>query len=339
MSRLRRHGHRRPQLLVGARRPGARAGSEPRPVAAAHRAQRRGAGRPRRRRALRRRRRAATASAPARSSPPSAWPRWPSPARSPSRWPACASTPSTAASSRPSATPRRSTGRHRRLRRLALLGQPVPGLEIRIVDPATGRRRARARGGRARDPGHVGHARLLQATRRDRASVPTTTGCAPATSRYLLDGELVVCGRIKDVIIVGGRNVFPEDVERAVADVDGVRAGNVIAFGVDGRQGKEALVVVAETQGRRADTDPPPSPSGSATPSACPPEDVVLVAPGTLPKTSSGKLQRSLCRRSRLPRRSARLSSGQLQPACSPDLSGRRRSPGRQVLGVALVGE
>ena len=56
---------------------------------------------------------------------------------------------------------------------------------------------------------------------------------------YLVDGELVVCGRLKDVIIVGGRNVFPEDVERAVASVDGVRAGNVIAFGVAGRRGKD----------------------------------------------------------------------------------------------------
>src|SRR2546425_7288761 len=48
---------------------------------------------------------------------------------------------------------------------------------------------------------------------------------------YLVNDELVVCGRIKDVIIVGGRNVFPEDVERVAAGVDGVRAGNVIAFG------------------------------------------------------------------------------------------------------------
>ncbi len=65
---------------------------------------------------------------------------------------------------------------------------------------------------------------------------------------YLVDGELVVCGRIKDLIILGGRNVYPQDVERAVADVDGVRAGNVIAFGTQGRRGREALVVVAEAR-------------------------------------------------------------------------------------------
>jgi fatty-acyl-CoA synthase len=113
---------------------------------------------------------------------------------------------------------------------------------------------------------------------------------------YLVDGELVVCGRLKDVIIVGGRNVFPEDVERAVAEIDGVRAGNVIAFGVEGRKGREALVVVAET---RSD-DPSPLRQTVAQRVreviGIPPEEVVLVAAGSLPKTSSGKLQRSLCR-------------------------------------------
>jgi fatty-acyl-CoA synthase len=113
---------------------------------------------------------------------------------------------------------------------------------------------------------------------------------------YLLDGELVMCGRIKDVIIVGGRNVFPEDVERAVGDIEGVRAGNVIAFGVESG-GKEGVVVVAETRmtdesgsTRRCVAERVRSAIG------LPPKDIVLVSPGTLPKTSSGKLQRALCR-------------------------------------------
>jgi len=115
-----------------------------------------------------------------------------------------------------------------------------------------------------------------------------------------------VCGRIKDVIIVGGRNVFPEDVERAVGAVEGVRAGNVIAFGVEGRKGKEALVVVAESRAgddaalRREVADRVRDAVG------LPPGEIVLVAPGTLPKTSSGKLQRSLCR--------TRFIGGELQP-------------------------
>ncbi len=99
------------------------------------------------------------------------------------------------------------------------------------------------------------------------------------------------------MIIVGGRNVFPEDIERAAATVDGVRAGNVIAFGSDRRRGREAIIVVAET---RAADDTAPVRDAVAT-TVCdavgvPPVDVVLVRAGTLPKTSSGKLQRSLCR-------------------------------------------
>ena len=113
----------------------------------------------------------------------------------------------------------------------------------------------------------------------------------------MVDGELVVCGRIKDVIIVGGRNVFPEDVERAVADDrrrarrqrHRVRRATV--------EGKEGVVVVAETRSDDTATDPPDrAPSASARRSGLPPKDIVLVEPGTLPKTSSGKLQRSLCR-------------------------------------------
>jgi fatty-acyl-CoA synthase len=181
-------------------------------------------------------------------------------------------------------------------RRLALLGRPVPGLEIRIVDPESG--------GPLRDR-EVGELEI-----RGTSVTPGYYRRADANANlfhdgwlrtgdlaYTLDGQLVVCGRIKDVIIVGGRNVFPEDVERAVGSLDGVRAGNVIAFGVDGERGRESLVVVAESKAEDFALVRKTVAERVRDVVGVPAKAIVLVAPGTLPKTSSGKLQRSLCRR------------------------------------------
>jgi len=179
-------------------------------------------------------------------------------------------------------------------RRLAVLGRPLPGLEIRIVDPESGdRMRDREVGelevrGTSMTPGYFERPDATEAAFHD-------GWLRTGDLAYCLDGELVVCGRIKDVIIVGGRNVFPEDVERAAGEVEGVRAGNVIAFGVERRKGREGIVVVAESRSddvgsvRAAVVERVRGAVGLAS-------EVVIVSPGTLPKTSSGKLQRSLCR-------------------------------------------
>ena len=181
------------------------------------------------------------------------------------------------------------------VRRLAKLGRPLEGFELRIVDPATGALRGEREVGELElrspsvTPGYYRNAEATAATFDD-------GWLRTGDLAYLVDGELVVCGRQKDVIIVGGRNVFPEDVERAAAMVEGVRAGNVIAFGSDRKRGRESIVVVAETR-----TDDPHEVHDSVVTKVrnavgVPPVEVVLVRPGTLPKTSSGKLQRSLCR-------------------------------------------
>lgn len=180
-------------------------------------------------------------------------------------------------------------------RSFVILGKPVPGLEVRVSDPSTGRKlREREVGeleirGTSVTPGYYEDAEATDASFRG-------DWLRTGDLAYLLHGELVLCGRIKDVIIVGGRNIFPEDVERAVAEVDGVRAGNVIAFGVDSDKGKEYMVVVAETKLDDHDALRRKVHASASKAAGAPPHDIVLVGPGTLPKTSSGKLQRSLCR-------------------------------------------
>jgi len=59
-----------------------------------------------------------------------------------------------------------------------------------------------------------------------------------------------VIGRIKDIVIVGGQNIFPEDVEAVVASVEGVYPGRAVAFGVEDEEyGTQALAIVAEMRG------------------------------------------------------------------------------------------
>ena len=184
-------------------------------------------------------------------------------------------------------------------RRLPMLGTAVPGMELKIVDPDSHDELPER---------HVGEL-LLRGTsvtpgyyKREDATQALfhEDWLCTGDLAYVLDGQLILCGRIKDVIIVGGRNVFPEDIERAVGGLDGVRAGNVIAFGMEGYKGKESVVVVAEV--RADDLDEVRAAIHHRTLEVCglPPRDVMLVKPGTLPKTSSGKLQRAKCKESYL---------------------------------------
>ena len=117
---------------------------------------------------------------------------------------------------------------------------------------------------------------------------------------YLADGELFVTGRIKDLIIKGGRNIFPQEVEQATANVKGIRRGCVAAFGVAGAElTGERLVVVAET--RLSETKDQQQLTSKV--ADCIrnrlgifPDEILLVSPHTVPKTSSGKIRRDSCR-------------------------------------------
>jgi acyl-CoA synthetase (AMP-forming)/AMP-acid ligase II len=114
---------------------------------------------------------------------------------------------------------------------------------------------------------------------------------------YLVDGELVVVGRAKDIVVVGGRNVVPDDVERAVGALAGIRPGRVAAVPVAGRAG-EALGVVAERtdDAAGAAVDAAAVRAAVQRALALAPEVVTFVARGAMPKTTSGKLRRQACR-------------------------------------------
>ncbi|HEU0200074.1 MAG TPA: AMP-binding protein [Burkholderiaceae bacterium] len=117
---------------------------------------------------------------------------------------------------------------------------------------------------------------------------------------YVADGDVYVTGRVKDVVIRAGRNIYPQEIEEAVGAVAGVRKGCVAVFGsADRNTGTERLIVLAETQARATDArDRLRETVARAVIDVLgePPDEVVLAAPHTVLKTSSGKLRRSACR-------------------------------------------
>jgi len=113
---------------------------------------------------------------------------------------------------------------------------------------------------------------------------------------YRANGEFYVTGRVKDIIIKGGRNLYPHEVEELAARADGLRKGCIVAFGIkDEGSGTEKLVVVAEV--REGDSRKHPAIAANVTEQVSrglglPPDRVELLPLGSIPKTSSGKLRR-----------------------------------------------
>ncbi|WP_095143824.1 non-ribosomal peptide synthetase [Pseudomonas sp. Irchel s3b6] len=118
---------------------------------------------------------------------------------------------------------------------------------------------------------------------------------------FLRDGELFITGRLKDMLIVRGHNLYPQDIEQAIErEVEVVRKGRVAAFAVN-HQGQDGIGIAAEIS-RGVQKILAPETLIKAIRQAVAeafqevPSVVVLLNPGALPKTSSGKLQRSACR-------------------------------------------
>jgi fatty-acyl-CoA synthase len=186
-----------------------------------------------------------------------------------------------------------------RARRLVMLGEPIPGLSVRVVDPGTGEVLPDRMVGEVRVRGTS----VAASYHNDPASASRLAAAGgwleTGDLGYLVDGELVVCGRRKDVIVLGGRNIYPEEVERAAARAPGARPGNVVAFHYErpGHPGGEGLAVAVETR----DADPTSLREAVAgevrAALGVTPHAVIVLAPGSVPKTPSGKLQRAEARR------------------------------------------
>ncbi len=184
----------------------------------------------------------------------------------------------------------------RRTRRFVLCGKVLPGHRLEVRDES----------GKALGDREVG--RIFVAG----PSIMTGYFGEPEASRevlsdgwldtgdlgYTLDGEVVVTGRAKDLIIVNGRNIWPQDIEWAIETRRIVKNGDSVAFSVDGPEGERVVVAVlarvSGEEGRKALAGDVAQAVREAIAVDC---DVVLVPPTMgLPMTSSGKLSRSRAR-------------------------------------------
>jgi fatty-acyl-CoA synthase len=182
-------------------------------------------------------------------------------------------------------------------RRFPKLGPPLPGIEVRVVgDDGTvlGEREVgvlQLRGSSV-TPGYL--------TVDGPVATQDTDGWFDTGDEgYTADGQVIVCGRRKDVIIMGGRNIYPTDIERAAAEAEHVRAGNAVAVRLfaDATRRRESFAVVVESR-KAGDPDAEALIRKDVTGRVLSavgvrPAEVVVLGPGSLPKTPSGKLRRA----------------------------------------------
>ena len=194
--------------------------------------------------------------------------------------------------------------------RLPSCGLPLPGHEVRIAK-GDGTVAADRRQGRVQFRGPSATSGYYRNPEATRALIGPDGWLETGDLGYLVDGELFLSGRSKDLIIKGGRNLQPHEAEEVVGSVEGVRKGCVAAFGVlDAARGTERFVIVVETRltDREAKTQLEASIIGRVTAAlGVPPDRVVLAKPGSVLKTSSGKIRRGATRESYL---SGQLSRG-----------------------------
>ncbi len=199
------------------------------------------------------------------------------------------------------------TGRPRRYRAIVNCGRPVTGMEIEIrgaegeILPDRGIGKVFVRG-----------ASVMHSYFRDeestRACLSPDNWLDTGDMGYMSGGYIFIVGRAKDMIIINGRNHWPQDIEWAVEQLPGFKSGDIAAFAITGPSGEETPAVLvhcrvsdpAERGRLRDDIRERVRAITGITPV------VELVPPRTLPRTSSGKLSRTKARNLYL--------SGEIQP-------------------------
>ena len=176
-------------------------------------------------------------------------------------------------------------------------GRPLPGHEVRIVDAAGVEMAERGIGClEFRGPSATaGYHRNAEAS----AGLLRDGWLNSGDNAYIADGEVHIVGRVKDLIIRGGRNIYPYDLEEAIGNLSGVRRGCVAAFSRGAAGQQEKLVVIAETRERDESARDAlrrriMAAAFDATGAAI--DEVLLVPPHAVLKTSSGKIRRAACR-------------------------------------------
>jgi len=185
-----------------------------------------------------------------------------------------------------------STPRDGRASEFLKLGPPLPGTEVSIADES----------GAALGEGLLGHVRI----RGDNVSRGYHRGATHAAGDWLdtgdlglfLDGQLVITGRAKDLVIVNGQNYYPHDLERIAEEVEGVEANRAVAAGVHRPDGEtEELALFVLHRGPLADFVPMVLELRRALLRQAGLEATHVVPVRHIPKTSSGKLQRHVLAR------------------------------------------
>ncbi len=183
--------------------------------------------------------------------------------------------------------------------RFVACGRPLPGHEVRVVDDQGFELGERVEG-RLQFRGPSATSGYLRNPALTRALIGPEGWLDSGDLAYRAEGEYYPTGRVKDLIIRGGRHLYPDEIEQVVGEVAGVRKGRVVAFGVaDARSGTESLVVVAETHERdaRRREELRARIIGALGAWLGESADVVrLLPPGSVLKTSSGKLRRGATR-------------------------------------------